>query len=59
MTKREIAILAFKVLSLYTVIRAIDQLPYVLYLFGNEPYFANLIRKIAPPLLLVICGVLL
>jgi hypothetical protein len=59
MTKREIAILAFKVLSLYTVIRVIDQLPYVLYSFGNEPYFANLLIKTIPPLLLVICGVLL
>ncbi len=59
MTKREIAILSFKVLSLYTVIRVIDQLQYVFYLFANEPVLENLLTKIIPPLLLILCAALL
>ncbi len=59
MTKREIAILSFKVLSIYTFIRVIDQLQYVFYYFQTEPFLQNLLIKTLPPLLLLICGGLL
>ena len=63
MTKREIAILSFKVLSVYAFIRVIDNLPYVLYsIFGNDAekaIISNLLIKTIPTLLLLLCGVLL
>ena len=59
MTKREMASLSFKVLSIYTFIRVIDQLQYVFYYFQNEPVLENLLTKILPPLLLLFCGGLL
>jgi hypothetical protein len=63
MTKREIAILSFKVLSLYAVIRVIDNLPHTLYsLFDNyakNPIIPNVLITTIPPLLLVLCAALL
>jgi hypothetical protein len=63
MTKKEVAILSFKVLSIYAFIRVIETLPYVLYsLFGNADrkiLISNFLIIIIPPLLLLLCGVLL
>jgi hypothetical protein len=63
MTKREIAILSFKVLSLYAFIRVIDNLPYTLYsMYGNgakNPIIPNILITAIPPLLLVLCSALL
>ena len=63
MTKREIAILSFKVLSVYAFLRVIDNLPYILYsMFGNDAKKAiipNLLITTIPPLLLVLFGALL
>ncbi len=62
-TKKEIAILSFKVLGVYAFIRVIDHLPYILdSMFGNDNGKAtipNLLIITIPPLLLLLCGVLL
>ena len=64
MTKREIAILSFKVLSIYAFIQAIDKSYYILYYFiyKNQLDVAsklNLIMTSVPALLSAICGILL
>ncbi len=63
MTKREIAVLSFKVLGLYAFIRVIDHLPYILYYVWGEnakqTIVPNLLIIAVPPLLLVLCSVLL
>jgi hypothetical protein len=64
MTKREIAILSFKVLSIYTFIQAIDKSYYILYylIYKNQLDVGrrlNLVMTSVPPLLLALCGVIL
>ncbi len=64
MTKREIAILSFKVLSIYTFIQAIDKSYYVLYylIYNNQLDVSrrlNLVMTSVPSLLLALCGVIL
>jgi hypothetical protein len=64
MTKREIAILAFKILSIYAFIQAIDQSSYVLYCITSQDQFdpaakVELIWISVPPMLLALCGTIL
>jgi len=60
MTKREIAILSFKILSIYAFIKVIDNVYYTLgSITSTEDHGANLVLIIAPQLLLVLCGILL
>lgn len=65
MTRRDIAILSFKVLSLYAFIKAIDKLPDVIYyIFNSENFFnqtvlLNFLLISVPLLLLTLCALLL
>ena len=63
MTKKEIATLSFKMLSLYAFISAIDKLPRIFYSMSHNdlrgPGMINFVMAAVPPLLLVICGMLL
>lgn len=60
MTKREIAILSFKVLSIYVFIRVIDDMYYVLgSIAGSENSSVNLAVIIFPKLLFILCGIVL
>jgi hypothetical protein len=64
MTKREIAILSFKVLSVFAFLQAIDKSYNVLYylIYKNQLDVAskvNIVMVSVPPLLLGICGILL
>jgi len=62
MTKREIAVLSFKVLSLYAFIEAIDKSNYILYYLyykdqmGLDKKFDIALTSV-PPLLSAICGI--
>jgi hypothetical protein len=62
MTKREIAVLSFKVLSLYAFIEAIDKSNYILYYlyYKNQLDFGqkfDIVLTPVPPLLSAICGI--
>ena len=64
MKNREIAILSFKVLSIYAFIAAIDKSHYFLYylVYGNQldiPDKFNIVLTSIPPLLLALCGAIL
>lgn len=64
MTKNEIAILSFKVLSLYAIIQTIDKLYYFLYYFLYESqldnaYKHNLLLSSVPSLLMASCAIML
>jgi hypothetical protein len=64
MTKREIATLSFKVLSVYAFLQAIDKSYDILYYFIYKDQLRlgeklNLIMTSAPPLLSAICGIVL
>ena len=63
MTKKEIATLSFKVLSLYAMLQLIDKLGYIIsyLLYGDRSgaKFLNFIIWAVPPLLFLICGILL
>jgi hypothetical protein len=63
MTKKEIATLSFKILSLYAFLQVIDKLGYIIsYLLYEDlsgAKFLNFIIWAVPPLLFLICGILL
>ena len=64
MTKREIATLSFKVLSVYAFLQAIDKSYDIIYFFVYKDQLhlgdkVNLIMTSAPPVLSGICGILL
>jgi hypothetical protein len=63
MTKREVATLSFKVLSLYAFIKAIDKLPMLInYMYKydfSEAGLRGFMLFAAPMLLLLLCGGLL
>jgi hypothetical protein len=60
MTKREIAILSFKVLSIYAFISVIDKLPYILESLSRSGVIReNLLMIIIPPTILALCGIIL
>ncbi len=64
MTKREIAILSFKILSVYAFIQAIDKCSYVLYYIISQDQFdpaakVGLISISVPPMLSALCGTIL
>lgn len=63
MANKEIATLSFKVLSLYAFIRAIDNLPDILYLVSQNDLRGttglNFIMAATPSLLLGLCGAFL
>lgn len=63
MTKKEISVLSFKILSIYAVIHAIDKLPDIFYFFSrnslNEAAVMNLLPKAVPLILIVVCGIFL
>jgi len=63
MTKRDIATLSFKVLSIYALIRAIDKLSDIFYInfqgYDNKTIILNLALISVPLILLVICSLLL
>lgn len=59
MTKKEIAVLSFKVLSIYAFIRVIDNVYYTLGSITSTEEGANRLLIIAPQLLLVLSGILL
>jgi len=63
MTKKEIATLSFKLLSLYAILQLIDKLGYIIsyLLYGDRSgaKFLNFIIWAVPPLLFLICGILL
>lgn len=60
MTKREIAILSFKILSIYTFISVIDKLPYILDSISRSGDIReNLLMITIPPFILALCGVIL
>ncbi len=61
MTKKEIAILSFKVLSIYSAIQGLTVLPNVLFSISKNTLNDStyVLFKAAPPLLLIICGALL
>ena len=64
MTKKEIAILSFKVMSIYAFIHAADKLPeifnYMSHTIAHEQVsLINLVPIAVPPLLITICGILL
>jgi hypothetical protein len=64
MTKRDIAILSFKVLGVYAFMQAIDKSYYILYylIYKNQFDIAsklNLVLTSVPTLLSAICGILL
>ena len=63
MTKKEIATLSFKLLSLYAFLQLIDKLGYIISYLLYEDFsgakFLNFITWAVPPLLFLICGLLL
>lgn len=63
MNKREIAVLSFKVLSLYSFIEAISKLSDVIYHvtggIHDETFIINILLKLIPLILLILFGVLL
>lgn len=63
MTKKEIATLSFKLLSLYAILQLIDKLGYIIsYLMYGDlsgAKFMNFIIWAVPPVLFLICGILL
>jgi len=63
MTKKEIATLSFKLLSLYAILQLIDKLGYIIsYLMYGDlsgANFMNFISWAVPPVLFLICGILL
>jgi len=63
MTKKEIATLSFKLLSLYAILQLIDKLAYIIsYLIYGDlsgVKFLNFIAWAVPPFLFLVCGILL
>ena len=60
MTKKEIAILSYKVLSLYAFLKVIDKLAYIIrFISQYDPSRLNTIEVAIPLLCMLLCSVLL
>jgi hypothetical protein len=63
MTRNEIGNLSFKILSVYAIISAIEKVPAILRLLYlsdlKGPKILNLFSGVIPPVLLVLCGIVL